>query len=97
MTLVLIKVIHTCHCHCDLHRACDACEEWYHGDCVSITQSEANNIHHYYCQWCIEKDPSLEIEYKKKSGSSGQSKDKSQKAERKAGRPKKTTTEKLCK
>ncbi|CAL8077921.1 unnamed protein product [Orchesella dallaii] len=70
--------------------ACDACEEWYHGDCVNITQSEANNIHHYYCQWCIEKDPSLEIEYKKKSGSSGQSKDKSQKSERKAGRPKKT-------
>lgn len=38
---------------------CDACEEWYHGDCIHITEKEAKHIKHYYCQRCKEEDPSL--------------------------------------
>lgn len=38
---------------------CDACEEWYHGDCINITEKEAKHIKHYYCQRCKEDDPSL--------------------------------------
>lgn len=23
---------------------CDACEEWYHGDCINVTEREAKNM-----------------------------------------------------
>ncbi|XP_021961175.1 CXXC-type zinc finger protein 1 isoform X2 [Folsomia candida] len=45
--------------------ACDNCEEWFHGDCINITESDAKVIKHYYCPGCIADTPSLEIEYKK--------------------------------
>ena len=28
---------------------CDACEEWYHGDCINITESEAKHIKQFFC------------------------------------------------
>lgn len=40
--------------------ACDACEEWYHGDCIQVTEKEAKHIKHYYCMSCKEDDPSLQ-------------------------------------
>lgn len=39
---------------------CDGCEEWYHGDCINISEKEAKHIKHYYCQKCKEEDPSLQ-------------------------------------
>ena len=46
-------------------RACDNCEEWYHGDCIGITEVDANDIKHYYCDKCqgMEKKIPLPIEY----------------------------------
>lgn len=32
--------------------ACDACGEWYHGDCINISEKEAKRIKHYYCVDC---------------------------------------------
>ena len=43
---------------------CDHCEEWFHGDCVKITQSFSKKIQIYYCPLCQEKDNSLEIKLK---------------------------------
>ena len=43
---------------------CDGCEEWYHGDCINITEKEAKHIKHYYCQKCKEDDPSLQTVFR---------------------------------
>ena len=43
---------------------CDKCEEWFHGDCISITQEYAKRIQHFYCLMCRDKDPKLEIIFK---------------------------------
>lgn len=45
---------------------CDKCEEWYHGDCINVTETEANKIKKFFCQRCRLKDSSLEIKYKQK-------------------------------
>ncbi|XP_063700146.1 CXXC-type zinc finger protein 1-like [Culicoides brevitarsis] len=43
---------------------CDACEEWYHGDCINITEKEAKHIKQYFCIACKEKDPSLQVVFR---------------------------------
>ncbi|EDS26515.1 CpG-binding protein [Culex quinquefasciatus] len=43
---------------------CDACEEWYHGDCINVTEKEAKHIKHYYCQRCKEEDPTLQTVFR---------------------------------
>ncbi|GFT76368.1 CXXC-type zinc finger protein 1 [Nephila pilipes] len=45
---------------------CDYCNEWYHGDCISITEEYAKNIKKFFCLMCREKHPSLEIQFKDK-------------------------------
>ncbi|XP_037026766.1 CXXC-type zinc finger protein 1-like [Bradysia coprophila] len=43
---------------------CDGCEEWYHGDCIFVSEKEAKHIKHYYCQRCKENDPSLQTVFR---------------------------------
>ncbi|XP_076257143.1 CXXC-type zinc finger protein 1-like [Rhynchophorus ferrugineus] len=45
---------------------CDACEEWYHGDCIKISEKEAKNIRQYFCVRCQEDDPTLQTRWKTK-------------------------------
>lgn len=45
---------------------CDNCEEWYHGDCISITADYAKKIQKFFCLQCREKNPTLEIVFKEK-------------------------------
>ncbi|XP_014218351.1 CXXC-type zinc finger protein 1 [Copidosoma floridanum] len=45
---------------------CDACEEWYHGDCINITEKEAKHIKQFFCVRCREEDPTLVTRYKVK-------------------------------
>lgn len=48
---------------------CDCCEEWFHGDCISITAEYAKKIVHFYCLSCRDKDPGLQIVFKDKKTS----------------------------
>ena len=41
--------------------SCDKCQEWYHGDCVNVTEREAEYIKFYYCKRCRRKDPKLSV------------------------------------
>ncbi|XP_068780234.1 CXXC-type zinc finger protein 1 isoform X3 [Struthio camelus] len=45
---------------------CDNCNEWFHGDCINITERMAKAIREWYCGACREKDPTLEIRYRHK-------------------------------
>lgn len=45
---------------------CDNCNEWYHGDCISITEEFAKRIQKFYCLMCRDKDPNLVIKIKEK-------------------------------
>lgn len=45
---------------------CDNCNEWYHGDCISITESYAKNILKFFCLICRDRDPTLEIKFKER-------------------------------
>ncbi|KAF4518879.1 hypothetical protein B566_EDAN006730 [Ephemera danica] len=43
---------------------CDNCEEWYHGECINISEKEAKYIKQYFCLRCQEEDMNLKIRYK---------------------------------
>uniref|UniRef100_UPI00398E3E42 CXXC-type zinc finger protein 1-like n=1 Tax=Pristiophorus japonicus TaxID=55135 RepID=UPI00398E3E42 len=45
---------------------CDKCNEWFHGDCIQITEKMAKGIRQWYCQQCRVKDPTLAIKYRQK-------------------------------
>lgn len=34
---------------------CDACDGWFHGSCVSVTEEESRDIEQYICPPCQEK------------------------------------------
>lgn len=43
---------------------CDSCEEWYHGDCINITEKESKLIRQYFCVRCCEEDSTLQTKWK---------------------------------
>ncbi|XP_053211936.1 CXXC-type zinc finger protein 1-like [Panonychus citri] len=51
---------------------CDSCNEWYHGDCISITEELAKTITKFYCLMCRDANPALVIEYNKDKSTSKQ-------------------------
>ncbi|KAL1502138.1 hypothetical protein ABEB36_007328 [Hypothenemus hampei] len=46
--------------------ACDACEEWYHGDCINISEKDAKLIKQYFCVRCQEEDSTLQTKWRLK-------------------------------
>ncbi|XP_066255683.1 CXXC-type zinc finger protein 1-like isoform X2 [Euwallacea similis] len=46
--------------------ACDACEEWYHGDCIKISEKDAKMIKQYFCIRCRKEDPTLKTKWRTK-------------------------------
>ncbi|XP_073455960.1 CXXC-type zinc finger protein 1 isoform X2 [Aquarana catesbeiana] len=56
---------------------CDHCNEWFHGDCINITEKMAKAIREWYCMSCRAKYPHLEIKYRHKK-----SKDREKETER---------------
>ncbi|OQR69410.1 PHD finger and CXXC domain-containing protein-like [Tropilaelaps mercedesae] len=51
---------------------CDNCNEWYHGDCISITEEFAKNVSKFFCLLCRTGDPSLKTIFKSDKKSCGQ-------------------------
>ncbi|XP_065350906.1 CXXC-type zinc finger protein 1-like [Cloeon dipterum] len=51
--------------------ACDNCEEWYHGDCINISEKDAKYIKQYFCVRCQEDDRSLKVVYKPRKKEKG--------------------------
>lgn len=45
---------------------CDECNEWFHGDCIQITEKMAKGIRQWYCQECRANDATLAIKYRQK-------------------------------
>lgn len=47
-----------------IHRfyiGCDRCQNWYHGRCVGILQSEANHIDVYVCPQCQSTEDAMTV------------------------------------
>lgn len=40
---------------------CDRCQNWYHGRCVGILQSEANHIDMYVCPQCQSTEDAMTV------------------------------------
>lgn len=45
---------------------CDSCNEWFHGDCINISEKAAKAIRVWYCENCRAKNGSLEIKFRPK-------------------------------
>ncbi|XP_034027739.1 CXXC-type zinc finger protein 1a isoform X2 [Thalassophryne amazonica] len=45
---------------------CDSCTEWFHGDCIGVSEKDAKSIRVWYCPSCRDRDSSLEIKYRPK-------------------------------
>ncbi|XP_042562667.1 CXXC-type zinc finger protein 1-like isoform X2 [Clupea harengus] len=45
---------------------CDNCNEWFHGDCIGISEKMAKAIREWYCEKCRSQNGSLEIKYRQK-------------------------------
>ncbi|XP_015252928.1 PREDICTED: CXXC-type zinc finger protein 1-like [Cyprinodon variegatus] len=55
-----------CKVLCLRSRGCDSCTEWFHGQCVGISERAAKAIRVWFCPSCRDKDSSLEIKYRQK-------------------------------
>ncbi|XP_023691674.1 CXXC-type zinc finger protein 1-like isoform X2 [Paramormyrops kingsleyae] len=42
---------------------CGSCNEWFHGDCINVTEKMGEVIQEWFCEKCQSKDGSLEIKY----------------------------------
>uniref|UniRef100_A0A671KST7 CXXC-type zinc finger protein 1 n=1 Tax=Sinocyclocheilus anshuiensis TaxID=1608454 RepID=A0A671KST7_9TELE len=45
---------------------CDNCNDWFHGDCIQISEKIAKTIRVWYCEKCRSKNESLEIKFRPK-------------------------------
>ncbi|XP_064824923.1 CXXC-type zinc finger protein 1-like isoform X1 [Oncorhynchus masou masou] len=45
---------------------CDNCNEWFHGNCINLTEKMAKAIRQWYCLRCQDDNSSLEIKYRPK-------------------------------
>uniref|UniRef100_A0A3Q3FF22 CXXC finger protein 1 n=1 Tax=Labrus bergylta TaxID=56723 RepID=A0A3Q3FF22_9LABR len=65
-----------------LSLGCDSCTEWFHGDCIGVSERASKSIKVWYCPSCREFDPSLEIKYRPKKTKEKEEKEKESEAER---------------
>lgn len=48
-------------CFFRFYIGCDRCQNWYHGRCVGILQSEANHIDEYVCPQCQSTEDAMTV------------------------------------
>lgn len=46
---------------CRFYIGCDRCQNWYHGRCVGILQSEATEIDEYVCPQCQSTEDAMTV------------------------------------
>lgn len=46
---------------CRFYIGCDRCQNWYHGRCVGILQSEATHIDEYVCPQCQSTEEAMTV------------------------------------
>lgn len=46
---------------CRFYIGCDRCQNWYHGRCVGILQSEAELIDEYVCPQCQSTEDAMTV------------------------------------
>jgi len=59
--------------------ACDSCNEWFHGECVGITEQEAEEHEEYVCPGCIDRGVPQPTKRKKAKPKSAPSKSRKRK------------------
>ena len=42
---------------------CEKCDEWYHDECLGLSENEIANISEFYCAECLNKDSNISIKY----------------------------------
>jgi len=42
---------------------CEKCEEWFHGECINLSEEQASFIKHFFCSGCLKKYSYLQIVY----------------------------------
>lgn len=45
-------MVWSCYSVCRFYIGCDLCSNWYHGECVGITEKEAKKMDDYICMEC---------------------------------------------
>ena len=43
---------------------CQQCQNWYHDECLGLTEAGIANITDYYCPTCLDKNSNLAVKYK---------------------------------
>ena len=43
---------------------CQKCDDWFHDECLGLSEGDVVNINEFYCPTCLEKDRTLKISYK---------------------------------
>lgn len=51
-SVVIFEKSNIQHSYFRFYICCDRCQDWFHGRCVGILQSEADNIDEYICPRC---------------------------------------------
>jgi len=56
-------------CYCNYGESgtmiyCQKCKNWFHDECLGLTETEMSNIINFYCAQCLESNHNLTINYK---------------------------------
>ena len=43
---------------------CERCDEWYHFNCLGLSELDIDNIDHFYCNECLNRDAHLALTFK---------------------------------
>ncbi|KAJ3293805.1 hypothetical protein HK104_004174 [Borealophlyctis nickersoniae] len=65
----------SCYCQSrysdEFYIQCDACDEWFHGRCVGITEDEAEGVDKWFCRGCVASHGGVEFVWKPKCARAG--------------------------
>ena len=56
------------YCYCNYGESgtminCEHCDQWFHDECLGLSEDEVHNINEFYCIECLNKNNSLSIKY----------------------------------